>query len=89
LPRTFLPPSYQLDALSPPTFTTMATLPPDLVLPIGTSLVPGGIELTFGMVFIAIILSAVLFGILIVQMYLYYNNCASIIILNLIPLQSC
>jgi hypothetical protein len=51
------------------------TLPPDLVIPVGTSLVPGGIELTFGMVFIAIIVSAVLFGILIVQMYLYYSNC--------------
>ncbi|KAJ3545579.1 hypothetical protein NM688_g5609 [Phlebia brevispora] len=43
------------------------------ILPLGTSLVPGGLELTFGIPFVSIIISAFLTGILTLQIFKYYN----------------
>jgi len=44
------------------------------ILPEGTSLVPGGLELLYGAVIVSIIISCYLLGILTVQVYMYYGT---------------
>jgi len=44
------------------------------VLPEGTSLAPGGLQLSYGAVIVSIIISCYLLGILTVQVYMYYGT---------------
>ena len=48
--------------------------PPFPILPEGTSLAPGGLQLLYGAVIVSIIISCYLLGILTVQVYIYYGT---------------